>query len=410
MLARGKGNRFAVRFVLGIGCLSLSLAGCNPEKVRVLQGVAVQFQSESLAAIEAIATMREQELAPVSRTDATVKDEFVRNILGFEGELDAEIIDLAIAPYDVDLSPDVETQWQGFLSQLRTQYSTFGSIYDDLQAGSISAGEAVYDSTAIAKKLTAQMTSFASILDENPPLLIQHRSAVLVELEETRKQYQTLQTQLVEQQENLDKMNEEIQLNQQHILNTQQAMQSLGDNYADAPVTFRKLNERQQDLLSQQTENESERDAITAQMAEIQQQRLELEEQTGILMEKWQTIRATEAEILEDTVRQCLKAAMLGEELIDLTSNYNKFSIPTLNAIATNILKQTTGLNSLNLTALDTKADNLLQTLQTSPDWQSVANSSLNQVNSLLNSSSNESESLEDLQLEDIDDAGFDSL
>ena len=127
-------------------------------------------------------------------------------------------------------------------------------------------------------------------------------------------------------------------------------------------------------------------------------------------MDQWQTIRATEVQLLEDTVRQCLKAAILGEELIYLAENYNDFSMSTLTAIATNILKQTTSLNTFNLAALDTKADNLLQTLQASPDWQAVTENSLNQVNALLNSGSNEFESIEDLQLENIDDADFDFL
>ena len=82
----------------------------------------------------------------------------------------------------------------------------------------------------------------------------------------------------------------------------------------------------------------------------------------------------------------------------------------TLTAIATNILKQTTSLNTFNLAALDIKADNLLQTLQAAPDWQAVTENSLNQVNALLNSGSNEFESIEDLQLENIDDADFDFL
>ena len=66
------------------------------------------------------------------------------------------------------------------------QYVTFASIFDELEKGSIFAKDAVKKSAPYAEKLTLQMAAFAKAITDNPPRLIQPRTAIMTEFDSVR--------------------------------------------------------------------------------------------------------------------------------------------------------------------------------------------------------------------------------
>jgi hypothetical protein len=167
---------------------STSLTGCNEEKARSLQAAATQFRVESLAAIEAIDTLRKRELEPPNRTPAEMRQAFINRLLNSKSEISASLIDLAIDPFR---PPKVE-EWEQFISDLKSQYEGFASIFEQLEGGTIVGTDEVRKSAEYAKTLTVQMALLCDAIADHPPVLTQYRSRVIVRLRQVRQEYQTL--------------------------------------------------------------------------------------------------------------------------------------------------------------------------------------------------------------------------
>jgi hypothetical protein len=174
--------------LLAILALSGFLLGCTPEKAQALRTAATQFKSEALAAVNLIELLMSKETEPPPRTDNEAAEVFATKILDPSNTepLDEEAVIQALDPDAVTPDPQLEAKRQQFLGELRNQYSTFAAIFDELEAGSVLARDAVKRSGKHADALTVQMASFARSISENPPRLLQHRSSLVSKMEAVR--------------------------------------------------------------------------------------------------------------------------------------------------------------------------------------------------------------------------------
>lgn len=169
-----------------LGCL---LMGCTPEKAQALRTAAVQFRSESLAAINALEVMLDKEIAEPPRSETEAAGQFAKNLLELPASqpLSAEIIRRALNPDAVTLNPEVAQRKANLFGEVRAQYAAFAAIFDQLEAGSFLARDAVARATPYADKLTLQMAAFAKSVTEHPPQLIQFRNALIARMDAARK-------------------------------------------------------------------------------------------------------------------------------------------------------------------------------------------------------------------------------
>lgn len=164
-------------------CGGLLVSGCT-EKAQALKVGVSQFEAESIAAVDAIDSMRKQEIAPLERSAAKATREFVDNVLGLSPgtAVDDGNLGILLDTYTVTPSPRVEQSWSQFIGNLRAQYTTFARIFDELDRASFTARNTVKEAEPFIEKLTAQLAYFAREIEKNPPRLIQQRSALLASL------------------------------------------------------------------------------------------------------------------------------------------------------------------------------------------------------------------------------------
>jgi hypothetical protein len=164
------------------------LSGCSVEKAKTLQAAASQFRSESLAAIAAIDTLRQRELEAPPRGLAETRQDTIRRILNSQSLLNADLIELALNPDRVPPDPE----WDAFVTDMKAQYNGFSGIFERLEGGAIVGNQDVKTSAEYAQRLTVQMALFADAIQKNPPVLVRHRSWVIVNLRRVRRDYQAL--------------------------------------------------------------------------------------------------------------------------------------------------------------------------------------------------------------------------
>jgi chromosome segregation ATPase len=300
---------------------SFTLNGCNEEKARSLQAAAIQFRTESLAAIDAIDNLRQRELAPPSRTAVEMRQSFVNRLLNSKSEINAALIDLAIDPYR---APNV-AEWDAFITDLKSQYEGFASIFEQLEGGTFVGVGEVRKSAEYAKTLTVQMALLSDAIAANPPILTQYRSRVIIRLRQVRQDYQTIQGKI-------------------------QAKES---SSFSVPETLPQLITR----------------------------RNELENQTGELMGEWQQIKQEEQKLLETTVTQCTKAVTIGKELIETANRYDDLSLNQLNLSIPRILSAAAGLTGRDYQSVQLKSARIVKDLQTDPFWRTLTQQLLDRAN-----------------------------
>ncbi|PSB22242.1 hypothetical protein C7B65_02240 [Phormidesmis priestleyi ULC007] len=296
---------------------SLSLGGCSVEKARALQGAAVQFKTESLAAIDAIDQMRQRELEAPPRSQADIRQGFISRVLNSKVDLNSAVIDLAIDPFQ----PPKVAEWDDFIVDLRSQYEGFASIFDKLNSGAIVSQAEAKQSAEYARRLTVQMALLADAINKNPPMLGQYRSRTIVKLKKLRQDYQTLLTRL--------------------------------KSGSDGSETLQQMNQRKSDL----------------------------ENQAGELMNEWQQIKQEEQKLLETTVVQCTKAATMGKELVEVANHYNDLEVGQLNALIPRILTTAAAFTGRDYSVVKVKATNLVSQIQSDPFWSGVTKTLLDRAN-----------------------------
>lgn len=84
-----------------------------------------------------------------------------------------------------------------------------------------------------------------------------------------------------------------------------------------------------------------------------------LKNRAGEFFDTWQQIAIEEQKLRETTVAQCLKAAVLGKNLTQLTEKYNKIALDDINSIIARILDTAAAITGRDYASLKTTAANL---------------------------------------------------
>jgi hypothetical protein len=98
-------------------------------------------------------------------------------------------------------------------------------------------------------------------------------------------------------------------------------------------------------------------------------------------MGEWQQIKDEEKKLLETTVAQCLKAAVLGKELGELINHYDDLDLNQINVLIPRILNTAATVSGQDLLTLQTRTSSILSAIQADPLWRDAATSLLNKVN-----------------------------
>lgn len=172
-----------------LGAVLMLFMGCTPEKALQIRNGANQFRAQAFEAISAISQLLDSEIAPAPRTETQKHEEFVSNILSLPASINvtSEVMEMALDPYTVNLSSSELKSRDDFIGRLRGQYIEFASIFDDLERGSFLARNKVSKAKDPGVKLVAQLVGFADSISKNPPRLLQQRTAILAEMNRTRK-------------------------------------------------------------------------------------------------------------------------------------------------------------------------------------------------------------------------------
>jgi hypothetical protein len=230
-------------------------------------------------------------------------------------------IDAALIDLAIDpFQPPSDPEWESFVTDLRSQYEDFAQIFTQLEAGGLVAADDVRRSAEYAQKLTVQMTLFADAISRNPPVLHRYRNAVILDLRKQRQAYQKIQAKL---KENPDANN--------------------------AP--------------------------------QLTEQRNQIETRVGELMDQWQQVKAEEQKLLQSTLEQCLKAAVLGKELGQLVSRYDDLSLDQISLAIPRILDVASAIDGKDFTTLQLRAATLSTQIQQDPLWNQVATASISRIN-----------------------------
>jgi hypothetical protein len=307
------------------------LTGCNVEKARAIQGAAVQFRAESLAAIDALDDMHRQELTLPARSPAEIRREFISNILGSARDADAELVELAIDPYQ----PPAYPAWDEFILDLKGQYTNFAAIFDKIDSGALVSKEEVKQSVEYGQKLTVQMVLFADALSKNPPVLYRQRNVIVKKLRDQQRQYRKLQAQV-------------------------------RDEYGTVEAAPGSLRDRLRDI----------------------------ENQVGELLGTWQQVREQEQKLLDTTLAQCLKAAVLGKELGQLMAQYDQLDLSRINVLVPRILNVAATITGRDYGVLRVRATGLLADIRRDPLWSQVTRDLVDRVNSAISERSQPASSL----------------
>lgn len=179
-------------FVLGLLAATVLAAGCSAEKAKALSSLAIQFKVEAVAALDLIDQMRARELEAPPRPRVEAAREFATAVLAQEGPLVPSTLNVVADPFTV---PAAESDWNLRSAELRTQYALFADMFADLVKGSYFAKDPVAASKKIAADLTLQLLAFADSIDKNPPVFIQRRAALIVDIERVRMNKEMTQAQ-----------------------------------------------------------------------------------------------------------------------------------------------------------------------------------------------------------------------
>jgi hypothetical protein len=276
------------------------LSGCTPEKAKALRIGAVQFKSESLACIVAIDTMRQKELEAPARTAEEAHNDFVNNILGLN-----DVHDEAIEEDD-DLSIEEEIELARYPNAfhldpgVEEKWATFVSDMNN------------------------QYSSFAAIYEN-----LEQGSFLAAEPVENSAEY-------------ADKLTLQ--------------MAAFANSIEKAPP---ELIQYRADIAFQLIELKQEvADGASDENLE------QIKTKAGELLDQWEEVELQEQELRDTTISQCLKAAVLGQELRPLIDSYDQLNLDDINLIISGILDTVGSINGLDYSALKQKTTALIVKLQ----------------------------------------------
>lgn len=308
-------KNLSIPFVNCLIVLSIAIGGCTPQKARALRMASMQFKAESLSCINAIDKMIDREIAPPPRSEEEIRSEFIDNILSTTRDLTPKIVDIAIDPDTVNLSPEALEAKNALVNDLRTQYTEFAAIFERLESGSFLAAPAVEKTENLAKKLTVQMANFAKIITAAPPEFLQSKNQVVEKIEDLRNEYQTLSS-------------------------------------PTAP-------------------NEVFSGIETSSFATDTRQK-EIETEIGELLGQWLQIKAEEQKLSEQVAKECLEAATIGQQVSVLIVDYDRLSINDIESVIFQAFDAASSISGLNFDSLKTKAKQISEFLNNDPFFKDV--------------------------------------
>jgi hypothetical protein len=242
---------------------------------------------------------------------------------GFISRILNSSVELNSAVLDLAIDPykpPKVPKWDEFITDLRGQYEGFASIFDKLDGGRQVDLSEVKKSAEYAKILTAQMALLADAINKNPPRLNQYRAVVIIRLKKVRQDYQTVQTK-----------------------------------------------------IKNGTGNET--------LQQLIQRRSDLETQTGEAMSEWLQIKQEEKKLLEATIAQCMKAVIMGKELLEVANRYDDLDLNQLNATIPRILTAASALTGRDFGAISAKASQIATDIRSDPLWSDVTRRLVDRVN-----------------------------
>ncbi|HWA49765.1 MAG TPA: hypothetical protein VG742_15945 [Dongiaceae bacterium] len=294
---------FRPLLILGVLALGLSLGGCMA-KARTLHVAVGDFRNESIAAVDAIDAMWRAEIAPPPTTPAAATDAFVEDVLALNTDADDE--SLATILYPDRISDDeqaiLEERWGEFLGDLRLQYVTFASIFDNVERASFTGRDEIARAQPYVEKLTAQLAYFAEAIAKAPPRLLQHRGALIAQLN-------TLRT-------------------------------------SDMPESDKR-------------------------------------KQIALWRDSWMAMEAAENDLRDRTIRQCVKAAIVGKTVRDQIVAYGDLTLADLVEAINLGLQLAQSASGNDFAGLRGRVDEITQAIQADPVWSSSVSQVLGQIQTL---------------------------
>lgn len=106
-----------------------------------------------------------------------------------------------------------------------------------------------------------------------------------------------------------------------------------------------------------------------------------LRQQAGEYLNEWEQVSQKEQELLKSTITPCLKAAVLGKELRQLSDRYETLDLDTLNSIIARIFDTAASLTGQDYNALKLKATTLIAEIQDDEHLKPVVEEILQEVN-----------------------------
>jgi hypothetical protein len=230
-------------------------------------------------------------------------------------------VDLNSRTIDLAIDPyrvPSNTDWDQFIQELKLQYEQFSDIFDSLDRNPNVSRDQLKKAGDHARSLTIQMALFSKELSDNPPIFTQYRTRTLVKFRKVRREYQAVQSRIA---------------------------------------------------LSG-----TDRDALA-------QRKSDLENQTGELLNEWQTIQQEERALLESTVAQCMRAATIGKQVIEAADRYDDLDISQLNSLIPSLFTTASSFTGKDYKTLQLKSTRLVTDLQSDPLWSAVAQPLINRMN-----------------------------
>jgi hypothetical protein len=179
--------KIKIRHGITVGVLLsiVLLFGACAQKAKMIQAGALQFEEESIAAIEKIDELRRKETEAAPLPPDKTSAFFVNSVKKSTQPITLKTLEILIAPLKTN-APKSEAEWQAFLQKMRRQYTTFAVTFANLDKGSLFAAPHVKEAIPILDKLIAQMAAFAASIRKNPAEFIRERAAIAAELEQVR--------------------------------------------------------------------------------------------------------------------------------------------------------------------------------------------------------------------------------
>jgi hypothetical protein len=113
------------------------------------------------------------------------------------------------------------------------------------------------------------------------------------------------------------------------------------------------------------------------------QRKIDLENQTGELLNEWRSIQQDERVLLETTVAQCMRAAKIGKQVIEAADHYDDLDISQLNGLIPTLFTTASSFTGKDYKTLQLQVTQIVNDFQTDPLWSNVALPLIDRINTV---------------------------